>query len=95
MPVEIAKILEMDQPKETQDAVGAGGTFSTYKSQIELIEIFKGPNVFCRLKESKVLIPTVEGIIPHTILGRDSIFWLNDITFREHRKHTIFRHPKK
>ena len=95
IPLELAQILGLELPEQTQDVVGAGGTFSAYKTKIELIEILKGPRVFCEFENINVLIPTREGMIPHAILGRDTIFWMNDITFRERRQHTVFRRPRR
>ena len=95
IPLEIAEILGMTIPKEVHDAVGAGGTFSTYHTKINLIEIFKGSQIFCELNDIIVAVPATQGAIPHTILGRDTIFQKNDITFRERRQHTIFRQPPK
>jgi len=95
VPIEIAEILGMKLPAETHDAVGAGGPFSTFLSEIDLIEVFKGSRICCEFEKIKVLIPTSTGAVPHTILGRDSIFMVHDITFRELREHTILRQPKK
>lgn len=95
IPIELADVLEMELPNETHDAVGAGGAFPTYTSKIGAIEVLKGFRVFCRMKNFDVLVPKNPDVIPHSILGRDSIFWDNDITFRERRRHTIFRTPKK
>jgi len=95
LPLEIAEILGIDTPKETHDAVGAGGIFPTYHSKIDQIDVFKGTKVFCELCKISVIIPVKAGAIPHTILGRDTIFWENDITFRERRQHTIFRNPPR
>ena len=95
LPIELAEILAIELPETRQDVVGAGGVFSTFPAQIDLIEVFKGDRSFCALENANVLIPTQAGAIPHTVLGRDNLFWLHDITFREHRQHTIFREPKQ
>lgn len=94
VPIEIADLLEIEKPDEIINAVGAGGSFPTFVSKIDVIEVLKGSRVFCRTQNFQVSIPTNPSVIPHTILGRDSIFWNNDITFRERRQHTIFRPPK-
>ena len=94
IPIELAEILEIEKPEKTEEALGAGGTFPTYVTKIGEIEVLKGLSVFCRMQNYVVSIPTNPDAIPHCILGRDSIFWHNDITFRERRKHTIFRTSK-
>jgi hypothetical protein len=94
IPVELSEILGIERPSETQDAVGAGGTFPTFVTTIDEIQILKNFRVFCKLRKLTVSIPLDPDAIPHSILGRDSIFWQNDITFRERRQHTIFRSPK-
>ncbi|WGM88916.1 MAG: retropepsin-like aspartic protease [Candidatus Bathyarchaeum tardum] len=95
IPVELAEVLDIDFPKETSEAVGAGGSFPTFNCIIDRIDILKGTRIFCYLKNFPVTIPTKEDMIPHTILGRDSVFWDNDITFRERKQRTVFRTPKK
>jgi len=95
IPIELAEVLGVEKPDETVDAVGAGGTFSTFITKIGEIEVLKGLNIFCRMRNFLVSIPVNPETIPHTILGRDSIFWHNDITFRERKEHTVFRSPKK
>jgi len=95
IPIELAEILELELPEKTSDAVGAGGTFSTYACEIDQIDVLKGTRIFCSIKNMRISIPKKLDVIPHSILGRDSIFWKNDITFRERKQHTIFRDPKK
>lgn len=95
IPIELAEILGVEKPDKTDEAVGAGGVFPTYTSKIGEIEVLKGSSVFCRMRDFTVSIPVNPDALPHSVLGRDSIFWHNDITFRERRKHTIFRSPKK
>jgi len=94
IPIELTEILGVEKPEKTEEAVGAGGTFPTFVTKIGEIEVLKGLSVFCRMRNYTVSIPTNPDAIPHSILGRDSIFWHNDITFREQREHTIFRSPK-
>jgi len=43
----------------------------------------------------EVSFPLSPNSIPYAILGRDSIFQMyDDVTFREHKKHIMFKHPK-
>jgi hypothetical protein len=95
VPIELAEILGIEIPEERIEAMGAGGTFPIYNSKIKEIDVLKGMNPFCVMKDLDVAIPVSPDAIPHVILGRDTIFWSNDITFRERREHTIFRVPKK
>jgi hypothetical protein len=94
IPIELAEVLGIQKPNETEEAVGAGGIFPTFVAKIGAIEVLKGLSVFCRMPNYTVSIPANPEAIPHSILGRDSIFWHNDITFRERKQHTIFRSPK-
>lgn len=94
-PIEHINLLGISLPKETSSALGAGGMFSTYVAKIDMIQILKGTNSFCEFKNKPVSVPTGEGMIPHVVLGRDSIFRCYDITFRERQKRTIYRKPKK
>lgn len=95
IPIELTEILGIEIPEERQDVVGAGSVFSSFKTCLDLIEIYKSSKPFCCMKNVNVLIPIAEGALPHSILGRDSLFWVHDITFRERRQNTIFREPKK
>lgn len=94
IPIELADVLGIEKPSETHDAIGAGGTFPTFVTRVEEIQVLKSLRVFCKIRNLTVSIPANPDAIPHSILGRDSIFWENDIMFRERRQHTIFRSPK-
>jgi hypothetical protein len=94
IPIELTEVLELERPTETIDAVGAGGTFPTFVTKIGEIQVLKGSRIFCKMSNFTVSIPIDPDALPHTVLGRDSVFWQNDITFRERRQHTIFRSPK-
>ena len=94
-PAELVDILGISLPKETSLALGAGGEFPTYVTKIDLIQILKGTNSFCEFEDKTVSVPTRAGMIPHVVLGRDSIFQCYDITFREKQGRTIYRRPKK
>jgi len=95
IPTELAEVLEIELPEKTSSAVGAGGTFSTYTCKIDKIEILKGTNIFCSISDMPISVPKDEGTLPHSVLGRDSVFWKNDITFRERIERTVFREPKR
>lgn len=44
-PLELAEVLDIELPQETEEAVGAGGDFSTYDIKIDLIQVIKGTRV--------------------------------------------------
>lgn len=94
LPLELTEVLNIELPQETQDTFGAGGIFSTYPVEIELIEVLKAKRPFCEFRNITVLIPTRAGALPHAVLGRDNIFRKYDITFREHKQHVVFKRPK-
>ena len=77
-----------------QDAVGAGGTFKTYKAKIDSLQVLKSSTVFCEFNDLNVLVPAKRGSIPHSVLGRDSIFQKYDVTYRERKEQIVFRPPK-
>ena len=57
IPIELAEVLDMKIPDECHDAVGAGGAFPTYQSEITTLEILKGLRVFCRMHNFPITIP--------------------------------------
>ena len=95
LPKEIADILEVEFPPETRISIGAGGLFKTFLCEIDRIEVLKGMKTCTRFEHIKVHIPAKYDAIPYAILGRDTIFLEHDITFREHRRYTVLRQPKK
>ncbi len=90
---EIAEILELRHTGEST-ADGAGGSFENWDGLVD-IELLKGSNVICVLKDIDACIPKKLGQIPYCVLGRDSIFREYDITFRENQEKTILRNAKK
>lgn len=95
IPLEIAEILEIPLPQNIESALGAGGPFSTYSAQVELIQVLKGKEIFCEFRNLDVAVPTGKGAIPHCVLGRDSIFQRYDVTYREHMRHIVFKHARR
>jgi hypothetical protein len=94
MPFDFIGILNLTQKKE-EAAVGAGGIFKVMKEKIDLIEIIKRNKSFCDLRSFEVSFPLSPNSIPYAVLGRDSIFQMyDDVTFREYKKHIMFKHPK-
>ena len=82
-----------DEAKE-EEVIGAGGLFKSRRLTMDSIDLLKGPNPFCSLKNASVLVPPPRAI-PYVVLGRNTIFREHDIMFRENQKHMIFRWPPK
>ena len=95
IPIELTEVLGIELPEETSEAIGANGSFPIYRVKIDLIEVLKSRQSFCRFKDICVSIPAKKDSIPYPVLGRDSIFRCYDITFRENREHIVFKRPKK
>jgi len=93
MPADFLGILNLS-PKEEGTALGAGGSFSVLKDWIAEIEVLKGRAPFCTVKSLMVAFPLNAGSIPYAVLGRDALFQHYSVTFRENRKHVMFKHPQ-
>lgn len=89
VPDEIADLLGLDK-SEKSGAIGAGGDFETWLCEIDKISIMKNENVFVDLYHNVVNVPLKQDAIPYMILGRDTVFSKNDITFFENRKKIKF-----
>ena len=84
LPYEIAyDILELAVEKEDVEVVGAGATFPNFLSRINKMTLKKGVNGICELEDVMVHVPKPPAEIPYAVLGRDTIFQLFDVTFRE------------
>jgi len=93
-PLEFIELLGIPLPTESELTVGAGGSFNSYRIQLDLIECLKANTPFSSFRNSLVRVPTTYDIIPYVVLGRDTIFTSFDITFRENKQQIIFRPPK-
>lgn len=95
IPTEISEILELPHIKDDQ-AVGAGGRFPTRVKQLKTMALLTGSRIFGKFRDIQVHVPTAPEAIPYPVLGRDTIFRLFQITFREEEEKVIFRrHPSR
>ncbi len=92
VPPDFAELLNLEIG-EVSGATGAGGVFETNLSTLP-IEILKGGTTMSEF-EPEVHVPIDPERVPYVILGRDTIFLLYDITFRENLGQFILRKPKK
>jgi len=84
IPYEIAvDILGLEAVQDDVPVTGAGSTFPNMLMNIYGITIKKGVDAFCQLEDVLVHVPKPPAEIPYCILGRDTIFRLYEITFRE------------
>jgi len=90
VPPELAEAVGLQKVRENELAEGAGGTFMNdiYKFEVQLLR--KSDVMYSLVGEAHV--PKDEGRIPFVILGREGIFDVYDITFRE-RKQCISLKP--
>lgn len=94
-PIKQPSPQEQEEKYKSQDSIGAGGTFKTYRVELESLQVLKGGRVFCNFEPISVLVPSKADALPHAILGRDSIFRRFDITYREHQEHVVLRRYKR
>lgn len=94
-PVQPPSSQEQEEKYKSQDSVGAGGIFKTYRIDLDSLQVLKGTTAFCSFEPISVLVPSKADALPHVILGRDSIFRRYDITYREHQEHVVLRRFKK
>lgn len=84
LPYEIAvDILELPTVKDDVEVTGAGSTFPNILMNVEKITLKKGVNGICELENVLVHVPKPPAEIPYAVLGRDTVFQLFEITFRE------------
>ena len=84
LPHDIAfGILNLPIEKDDVEVVGAGSTFPNFLTKVEKITLKKGVNGICELLDVMIHVPKPPAGIPYAVLGRDTIFSLFDITFRE------------
>ncbi len=85
-------ILGLNVVEPDQEATGAGGAFLNDICEFKL-ELLKGMEVMCKM-EGRAFVPKEEGRVPYVVLGRDILFGLYDITFRERRQMVVLRPAK-
>ena len=69
---------------------GAGGDFECNVAVVRKLDVKKGMNAFTTFRDLPVRVPNERGMLPYSILGRDSIFKRFDIAFYEGRKKMAF-----
>ena len=84
LPPDLAGALELDR-KICETSFGAGGAFRTWSADVR-VQLVKRMVAKCRPQKVEIRVPFSNICIPYAILGRDSVFWLYDITFRETRQ---------
>jgi hypothetical protein len=89
LPLELADTLGL-QEKRKSKAIGAGGHFVTKICEIDEIAVSRGNNSFLRFYHRIIDVPERNDMIPYLVLGRDTIFKENNITFFEKRKKITF-----
>jgi Aspartyl protease len=93
IPPELAEAVGLarhgpDEP-EGVPATGAGGSFPNDLFTYD-IDIMKGGKAFLRIS-GVAMVPREKGRIPYAVLGRDNLFRIYDITFREQRQLIVMR----
>lgn len=92
LPIELAQILDLDLTKDPNDAVGAGGTFSSITTLVGKCQLIKNKNaVFNEFINLKVNVPIQPNTLPYMVLGRDSIFRRFSIKFVEQTEKVILK----
>jgi hypothetical protein len=94
LPLELSVTLGLAKKSESK-AIGAGGEFETSICEIDEIMIAKGETTFLKLYHRNIIVPNKVERVPYLVLGRDTIFKENDITFFENRKKIRFSSNKK
>lgn len=81
--------MDGDKPLKAE-AVGAGGEFPCDVMTLPELQLMKHGKPFCSFRGLSVWVPRTEGVIPYSIIGRDTAFRRFHITFQEGRKKVIF-----
>lgn len=86
---EAVGLTKVSSDPEGVKATGAGGAFPNDSFSYS-IDILKGDSTFLRLS-GIALVPREKDRIPYAVLGRDNLFKIYDITFREQKQMVVFR----
>ena len=92
IPPELADAAGFDFVHKDVPAEGAGGSFMNDICSF-LIEILKGSEVVHRMK-GDAFVPKEANRVPYVVLGRDYLFRVYDITFRERQERVVLRRAK-
>ena len=93
IPPDLAATAELAVEERNVPAEGAGGDFMNDICAFR-IEVLKGKDVVAEIS-GKAHVPQEEGRIPFCVLGRDYLFELYDITFREKDERIVFRFARR
>jgi hypothetical protein len=84
-----AGLVKISTTAEGLPAVGAGGTFPNDEFAYD-VELVKGGSTLMRIRGT-ALVPREMGRIPYVVLGRDNLFKIYDITFRDQKQLLVMR----
>jgi predicted aspartyl protease len=89
IPPELAEAVGLQKVGENESAIGAGGAFlnDIYKFEVQLLR--RSDIMYSLIGEAHV--PKDEGRIPYVVLGRDGIFEVYDLTFRERKQCLVLK----
>jgi len=89
IPPELAEAVVLPIVERNVYAIGAGGRFLNDVCEFEA-ELLKKAETIYRIK-GKAFVPKETGRLPYVVLGRDYLFRIYDITFRERKQLVILR----
>jgi hypothetical protein len=89
IPPELAEAVGLKKVGENAAAQGAGGTFANDLFEYR-IDLLKNDRVMLTLKGT-AHVPREKDRIPYVVLGRDNLFLIYDITFRDQRQRVYLR----
>lgn len=89
LPPDLAGALGLVR-KKRESSYGAGGSFSTWSSIVD-IQYLKRGRAMSTPQRVEIRVPYSRRSIPYAVLGRDSIFQLYDITFKEKAQRIALR----
>lgn len=84
IPPELASAVGLEPEKRGEAAIGAGGSFANDLCPYR-IQLLKRDQPI-RDIQGVAFVPQDADRVPYVVLGRDSVFQVYDITFRENRK---------
>jgi len=92
LPYDLAiEILGLAVEKEDVEVIGAGSKFFCDIVKLPKLTVFKGVNPLCEFTDGLFHVPKPPTEIPYAVLGRDTIFQIYQIVFREPDERFILR----
>lgn len=89
IPPELAEAVVLRVVERDVSAIGAGGSFLNDVCEFE-VELLKKAETIYRIK-GEAHVPKETGKLPYVVLGRDYLFEIYDITFRERKQLVVLR----